>query len=72
MDKIIKRVLNVIDIRTRRPICDETPEEADEEQTGLLAEDIDPTDDITEDDFKRIFGPVLNRVIQFPVSTPTA
>ncbi|HEY4388082.1 MAG TPA: hypothetical protein VGN34_26845 [Ktedonobacteraceae bacterium] len=71
MDKIIRRALNVIDIRTRRPICNE-PEETDEEETGLLAEDIDPTDDITEDDFKRIFGPVLNRVIQFPTAHTTA
>jgi hypothetical protein len=66
-----KKLLNVIDIFTRCPVCDE---EIDEEETGLTAQDIDPdpVDDISDEDLQAIFGRVLHKIIPFPVPVTTA
>jgi hypothetical protein len=72
MDKKEKKRFNVIDIFTRCPICDDEVEP--EEETGLGAEDldVDPVDDISDEDLQAIFGRVLHKIIPFPVPVPTA
>jgi hypothetical protein len=71
MEEKKKKPFNVIDIFTRCPICED---EVDEEETALTAGDIDidPVDDISDDDLQAIFGRVLNKIIPFPVPVPTA